>query len=99
MCVDDYHDFQRVLVHGLMPRVLNDDYCVSIVPEVNRLDARFCIELGVMVMHDKPILAIVQPSAWVPDKLTLVADHIIFADIHTEAGQVVIRDAIERFTS
>jgi hypothetical protein len=58
-------------------------FCVSIVPRKpeNYDDIKWCIELGMMIMLDKPIIAVVHPGTEVPSKLVLVADAIIEMDL------------------
>ena len=48
---------------------------VSIVPD--DVDPKFAIELGYMIMLDKPIVLVVPVGRQVPDKLVRVADRII----------------------
>lgn len=92
-------EFQKVVMEGLVPKVADSAVCVSIVPrnEKNWVDAKFCIELGVMIMLDKPILAIAHPDAPVPEKLRLVADRVVVADLETSEGQRAIAEAIRDF--
>lgn len=99
MSIESDEQFQRVVTEGLVPRVAGSHVCVSIVPtdQKNFVDAKFCVELGVMIMLDKPILAIVDPSVPVPEKLRLVADEIVFADIHTEEGRELIATSAANF--
>jgi nucleoside 2-deoxyribosyltransferase len=93
-------EFQKVVMEGLVPKVAGSAVCAAIVPtnEENWLDAKFCVELGVMIMLDKPIVALVQPGAKVPEKLKLVADEIIEADIRTEAGSRLVTERLRKWT-
>lgn len=92
--------FQRVVMEGLVPKLVGSRVCVCLVPtdEEYYIDAKFCVELGAMIMLDKPIIAIVQPDAKVPAKLDLVADKIVHADITTEAGRELLAEAIKDFS-
>lgn len=91
--------FTKVVMEGLVPRVQDSALCVSLVPKdtKNFIDPKFCVELGVMVMLDKPILAIVDPAIEVPQKLRLVADVIVVADLSTEEGRAAVQDAVVNF--
>ena len=74
-------------VHAdLIPKLENSGAVVSLVPE-GEPDVKFAVELGLSIMLDKPIVAVVRPGTRVPSKLTLVADHIIEGDVTTRMGQ------------
>lgn len=96
-------EFQRVVTEGLLPQMEGSHVCVTIVPRsgADGIDAKFCVELGAMIMLDKPILAIVHPDLEVPQKLKLVADEILRADISTEYERIatVAQEFAERVTS
>lgn len=70
----------------------------AVVPGRDTLDAKFVIELGVAVMLDKPIIALIQPGTPIPRKLAAVVDR--FVEYHP--GQIeelanAIRDAVADF--
>lgn len=96
MSTEDDIQFQKVVMEGLVPKVEDSSFCVSICPttEESRIDAKFCVELGVMIMLDKPIIAVIAPNAPLPRKLELVADKIVHADITTDAGRELLMEAI-----
>lgn len=96
---DDFADrqFQKVVTEGLVPKVEGSAMFVSICPGADRIDAKFCVELGVAIMLNKPILAIVQPGQPVSDKLRRVAEVVVEADITTDEGRVAIGLAIKDF--
>ena len=96
---DDFDDrqFQKVVTEGLVPKVESSAIFVSICPGTDKLDAKFCVELGVAIMLDKPILAIVDPSQTIPEKLRRVAEMIVLADITTDEGRRRIAEAIRDF--
>lgn len=92
-------EFQRVVMEGLVPKVAGSAVCISIVPADKELwvDAKFCVELGVMIMLDKPILALVHPDSHVPEKLRLVADKIVAIDISTPEGRAAVSREVHAF--
>lgn len=92
---DDEREFQRVVNEGLVPKLEGSNLCVALCPdEDSGLDAKFCVELGAMIMLDKPIIAVVGPGRTVPAKLLLVADKIVHAEIVTPEGEALLREAI-----
>ena len=89
-------EFQKIVMEGLVPKLEASQFAVAICPQgEDRLDAKFCVELGAMVMMDKPIIAIIQPGGYLPKKLELVADKIVHADIGTPEGQALLLEAIK----
>lgn len=87
--------FQQAVTEGLVPKVMDSAVCISLAPSENSLDAKFCVELGVMIMLNKPIIAVARPGDEIPPKLALVADKIVHADIATPEGQSLLHEAIE----
>lgn len=59
---------------------------LSIVP-TGEVDIKYALELGMSIMLDKPIIALIAPGAVIPMKLQLVADHIIEVDLTDEASR------------
>lgn len=92
-------EFQKVVMEGLVPKLMDSTVAVCLTPsEENFVDAKFCVELGVMIMLDKPIIAIVAPGAEVPEKLRKVADEIVEADLETAEGRRELSFRIKAFT-
>lgn len=75
----DWKAFADHAIKDLIPKIDNSAYCMSLVPRKpeDRTDIKFCLELGVMLMMDKPIIMVVAPGSQVPDKVVQVADMII----------------------
>ena len=69
-------------------------FVVSLVP--GEFDVKFAVELGAAIMFDKPILAVLSPESLVPERLKRVCDELVIADVDTEEGRELIRDAILR---
>ena len=61
----------------LIPMIKDSAVTLSLVPSDNVPDPKFAVELGYMIMLDKPIIAIVNPGSKVPLKLVKVADEIV----------------------
>lgn len=53
------------------------DSSVAIAVSDGRIDPKMAMEMGYMVMLDKPIIALVAPGSKVPNKLAIVADEIV----------------------
>jgi hypothetical protein len=68
-----------------------------LAPSTGEPDVKFSVELGMSIMLDKPILAVVQPGAKVPDHLARVADLIVECDMNNPADQEKLAEAIKKF--
>lgn len=64
-------------------------YVLQLVPSADEeeVDVKFAVELGLCILLNKPIIAVVMDDRPVPPKLLLIADKVIYADIDTEAGR------------
>lgn len=81
----EWQDFVADVTEGLVPKMRGSAYVCSVVPD-GGTDVKFAVQLGMSIMMDKPIIAIVRPGTSVPPKLTLIADRILEADLSSEAG-------------
>ena len=77
-----------------LQKIDSSAFVMSLVPDAERLDVKFALELGTAIMLDKPLIAVVTPGTVVPDKLGEVADVVVFADVDTEEGREEIARAI-----
>lgn len=78
----------------LIPKIESSAFSVSLVPR-GETDIKFAIELGLCIMMDKPILAMVPKGVVVPERLRRVADKIVEWDsdgdheAHAAVGQEI----------
>lgn len=61
-----------------------------------KVDPKLAIELGYMILLDKPIIAVVTPGAKVPNKLALVADEIVELNFEDASFGIRIAEAAKR---
>lgn len=78
----------------LLPMITNSAMTLSLVPENGQADVKFAVELGLSIMLDKPIIAVVAPGTRVPDHLVRVADRIVEADMSNLRGEEQARRRI-----
>jgi hypothetical protein len=65
----------------LLPMIEGSSIGLSIVPtSAEKVDIKFAVELGLMIMLDKPIIMVVAPNQLIPEKLRRVADDIVVHD-------------------
>ena len=70
-------------------------FVMSLVPR-GEVDVKFAVELGLSIMLDKPIVAVVQPGQPIPERLRMVCDEVVEADIDVEEGRRQVAEAIAR---
>jgi hypothetical protein len=80
-----------------LPGMIKDSVItLSLVPDGDP-DIKFCVELGMCIMLNKPILAVVRPGTKVPERLVRVADLIIECNIENDADRDKLAEAIKDF--
>jgi hypothetical protein len=82
---------------NLIPMIRDSDLTASIVPSTTD-DLKYAIELGLSIMLDKPIVAIVVDGRPVPKKLFAVCDAIVHmepGELGTAAGHAKFEAAVE----
>lgn len=86
---------ERVRAH-VLPMIQESALNVSLVP-TGATDMKFAVELGLSIMLDKPIVAVVVPGTKVPERLVRVADHIVEVDdLSRPESRVKLQQAIEK---
>lgn len=82
----------------VIPMLEGTAVTVSLIPRSKNPDIRFAVELGLSIMMDKPIIALVQPGMSIPNGLAAVAAEIVEVDIarDLDGAQRSITDAIGR---
>lgn len=91
---DSWQEFVDHFRKDALQKLDESAFVMSIVPKEHDVDVKFAVELGASIMLDKPIIAVVLPGARVPNKLRLVADRVVEADIDQEAGRQAVARAI-----
>ena len=94
---DEFRAWKKRVEEELAPKIKGANICLHLVPQPGDIDAKFCVELGMAIMLDKPIIALVRPGAKTSKKLMTVADEIIECDPEAEDGQRALREVISRY--
>ncbi len=69
---------------------------ISIAP-AGKPDIKFCVELGMSIMLSKPIVIIIAAGQEIPQKLRVIANDVIEADIDTEKGREEVAKRLDKF--
>lgn len=78
--------YLRRATDELAPKIRESAMVICSVPEPARLsDLQFATQLGLAILMDKPILALVTPGTPVPAHVVRVADRIVEMDLDGDA--------------
>lgn len=80
----------------LQPMVEQSHISVALVPPNGEVDVKLAVELGYMILLDKPIIAVIPPGTPVPLKLAKVADEIVEGDLRDPTMPARLREAVDR---
>jgi hypothetical protein len=95
---EGWDEFVQHFRRDALVKMTDSALVAQLVPDKDKFDVKFAVELGAAIMLDKPILAIVMPGTHVPPKLRMIADEFVEADIDTEEGRKEVARAIARMT-
>lgn len=90
----EFRAFAKRVRRGLIPKLKDSAATLSIIP-AGKLDVKFAVELGMSIMLDKPLIAVINPGAKIPDKLAKVVDRFVEWDDDTAALGKAIKRAFD----
>jgi hypothetical protein len=62
----------------LVPKIEGSSIFISITPgNPKQVDVKFAVELGLAIMYDKPIIAVIAPGTKIPEKLARVVEKFV----------------------
>jgi len=95
---EEFREYAEHVLAEMFPKLAGSALAVSIAPgqtlgpddapDVG--DVKYWVELGAMIMLDKPILVFAAPGQPLPERLVRVADEVVRADPSSPEG----RDAL-----
>ena len=91
----DFQAWAKRTRSELMPMIQESALIISLVPKGDA-DMKFAVELGLSVMLDKPIIAVVAPGQIIAGKLRQVADAIVEWSPNQPGGQVALMAEIDQ---
>ncbi len=81
----EFQEFQERVRRELFPMVMGSLAFVSVTPRTaEQVDVKFAVELGLAIMLDKPIIAIMRPGTKISEKFARVADRFVEMDEHPD---------------
>lgn len=94
-----WKDYSERFRTEVMPRLLSSQIFLGVYtrPDDGGVEEiRFATSLGLMLMHDKPIVLMAPPGVELPPALVRIADEVIVGDPTDAASQDAIAAAIRR---
>lgn len=76
----EYQSWEKHVREAVVPVLEGAAVSITLIPR-GRTDVKFAVELGLSIMMDKPIIALVQPGMSIPSGLAAVAAEIVEVDI------------------
>jgi hypothetical protein len=76
----EYDEYVEHVRKDVLPKMENISLFVSITPNSEKIDIKFATEMGIAILMDKPIVAIIRRGQDIPKKLSRVVDRFIEVD-------------------
>ncbi len=99
----DWKAFVKDARERLVPKIDGTSLFISITPLTKeKVDIKFALELGLAIMYDKPIIAVIQPGFVIPKKMAAVVDRFVELDMNDPTSKDrlmgVISEMMEGFS-
>jgi len=79
----EFDAFAKRCREELVPKIEDSSIFISITPNnPEKVDIKFAVELGLAIMYDKPICAIISPGTKIPEKMSRVVDKFVEMDFN-----------------
>jgi hypothetical protein len=93
----DYQAWESRVRNAVVSVLEDSAVTITLIPR-GQTDIKFAVELGLSIMMDKPIIALVQPGMSIPSGLAAVAAEIVEVDIarDPEGAHRSITEALAR---
>lgn len=92
----EFDDFVARARRDLVPKIEGSSIFVSITPQSKeKVDIKFALELGLAIMYDKPICAVIQPGTAIPEKLAKVVDRFVEMDFNDPTQRDRLTEALQ----
>jgi hypothetical protein len=87
--------WEKSVRDDLVPKLANSAMTISMISD-EEINIQFAVELGVSIMMDKPIIAVVLPGATPSAKLVAVCDEIVEGSPIAATTARRIQEAVKR---
>lgn len=94
-----FREYAEHVIENVLPHMKESAVFLTIAPTGGVADVKQAVEIGFMILMDKPMIVVAPPGRHVAERLLRVADHVITADISTDEGRKQIAAAIKALTN
>lgn len=84
-------------IRELEQALASSDVVISAWSPGAETSVKYALELGLSILHDKPIVVVASPGQIVPPRLAQVADMVVFGDLDTPSGAARVQAALAAF--
>ncbi len=78
----EWREYVKHVRENVVPQVEGSSLFISLCPHPDKVDVKFAVELGLSIMYNKPILAVIAPGTPIPEKLARVVDRFVELDLN-----------------
>ena len=90
----DWQEFEKDVRQRLWPKLNDSEMALMLIPRTaEQVDVKIAVELGLAILLDKPLIALVPAGATVPEHLVRCADRIVEFDLNNRADSQVRLEA------
>lgn len=95
----EFREFAEHVRKEVAPAAYKSHVSVTFVPDdPTQVDVKFAVELGLMVMYGKPIVAVIAPGTKVSEKMAKVVDRFIeLGDFNDPKQREYLAEEIRKF--
>jgi hypothetical protein len=88
--------FEKRVREELIPEIASSDVFACTMPQnLENVNIKLAVELGLAVLFDKPIISVIQPGTKIPEKLAKITDKFVELNMADPKGDAKrIGDAI-----
>lgn len=92
-----FREYAKHVIDDMVPAMRDSALVMTIAPLADdAADVKQAVEIGYAILLDKPLVVVVPPGRHMGEKLLRIADHVITADVTTEAGREQLGVALNR---
>jgi hypothetical protein len=94
-----FQEYAQHVRDELIPMIKDSAVALSLVPPDGIPDVKFAVELGYMIMLDKPVISILRPGAAPSKKLSAITDEFVEGEMDDPDFQQRLMAAMSRVRS
>jgi hypothetical protein len=95
----DWDEFKKEIIEHLLPKMDESAMFLPFMPPKDKFPpVEFAVQIGYMILLEKPLIVVVGRDAKLPSRLALVADEIVEGEVDDPDFEGRFHAAIKRVT-